>query len=498
MQNMGKSQSGYFDVAIIGGGVVGSLIAFRLSEYRLRVCLIEKEADLACGASGANSSIVHAGYDPLPGTKKAIFNSRGSQIMQKWCKNLGVPYRRNGAILLAFSLDEELTLRKLLQQGRENQVAGLEILSKEGVLKKEPAISPSITAGLYVPNSATVCPYELTFAGAEIAALNGTTFYFEHRVTAIRKREPPDSESGFHITCNLPYSNDPIDIYSRTVVNAAGVYSDVISAMAGDASFTILARRGEYVVLDKSLKGFIGHTIFQTPNKKGKGVLVTPTVDGNILVGPNSNIVDDPGNTATSRNGLDEVIRMGLKSLPNLDVSQAIRNFAGIRATPSTGDFIVGASEKVKGLFQAAGIESPGLTAAPAIAEELERQVAMYFTPAIERKSDYIKHREPPIRFRDLSGPEQEDLIKKDKKYSSILCRCENITEAEILEAIRRPLGASTINGIKMRTRAGMGRCQGGFCMPRILPILARERSIPMESVTISGMGSEMIKGNKR
>ena len=487
----------FYDVVIIGGGVIGSLISYQLSKYEISVCLLEKEADLATEETGANSAIVHAGYDPEPGTKKAEYNVRGNAQMEELCKALHVPFQRNGSLVIAFTPDEKAHLEHLLERGRTNGVPGLAMLSPEEVREMEPFLSKEILCALHAPTGGIICPYELTLAASEVAHLNGVDYLFEHEVTAIETIHSNHSESArFEVTCRVPHETRRLTC--RFLVNAAGVFADKISGMAGDTSFTIIPRRGEYIVLDKTIPDKVAHTVFQTPSAKGKGVLVTPTVDGNILVGPNSQTVADPFDTRTTQQGLEEVWELARRSVPSIEKKWMIRSFAGIRSTPSTHDFILGESSVTKGFFQAAGIESPGLTSAPAIAEEIERVVVEAFSEKPKTKNYYMEERKPTVRFRDLSREEQQVKIRENPLYAQVICRCEEITEAEIVAAIHRPLGAKTVNGVKLRTRAGMGRCQSGFCLPRILTILAREKDVPEESITLFGTGSEILTGKTR
>ena len=304
---------------------------------------------------------------------------------------------------------------------------------------------------------------------------------------------------GFKLWCKTDFDSEIIkNVSCRYLINASGVSSGKISEMAGDYSHRIIPRKGEYITLDKEVEGYIKNTIFQAPTDKGKGVLVTSTVDGNILVGPNAVETIDPFDVSTTEKGISEIKKSGHKSVPGLDFSKIIRSFAGIRATPDTGDFIIGQSIKVTGLFQCAGIESPGLTAAPAIAEKIRNDILNEYKNKVELKKEYKDFREAPIRFRELTYSQREELIIGNRQYANVICRCENVTEAEIIEAIKRPLGAKSVNGIKMRTRAGMGRCQGGFCLPKIIPVLSRELGISMEEVRLYGKGSELLKGRKR
>lgn len=495
-----ESKTPHYDIVIIGGGVIGSLISYGLSKYDLSVCLLEKESDLAMEESGANSAIVHAGFDPEPGSNKARFNIAGNHMMEPLCRKLNVPFIRNGSLIIAFSEEENRIIVQLLERGRINGVEGLELLSREETLEMEPFLSGEITGALHAPTGGIVCPYELTLAASEIAYLNGVSYYFEHEVTRIiqagsMESDPPSSgDDRFEVICDKQGAGFSCNI----VINAAGVFADRISGMAGDYSFKILPRRGEYVILDKIIGGVVRHTIFQTPSSKGKGVLVTPTVDGNILIGPNSEDIDDCTDTCTTEEGVAGIWESATKSIPSLDKRLIIRTFAGIRSTSSTHDFIVEESPGINGFFQAAGIESPGLTAAPAIAVEIERLVMESMKVKPKVKDSYITERGPSVKFRDLPIDEQRKKIKENPLYAHVVCRCEKITEAEIVAAIRAPLGARTVNGVKVRTRAGMGRCQSGFCLPKIMAILAREKDIPEESITLSGKGSELLIGKSR
>ncbi|MHB1483215.1 MAG: FAD-dependent oxidoreductase [Saccharofermentanales bacterium] len=492
----------HYDIVIIGGGVIGSLISYQLSKYELSICLLEKRCDLAMEESGANSAIVHAGYDPEPGSGKALFNVRGNKMMEPLCRSLHVPFKRNGSLIIAFSEEERKTLDRLFERGSINGVEGLELLDRDSVLAMEPALSSEVTGALHAPTGGIVCPYELTHAASEVAFQNGVAYYFNHAVTAIRPitassgtepgKQLPDGR--FEVECGEAGAKFTCDI----IINAAGVFADRISGMAGDGFYKITPRRGEYVILDKTIGDKVGHTIFQTPSSKGKGVLVTPTVDGNILVGPNSQEIDDCSDCSTTDAGINEIWDMAVKSVPSLEKKWIIRTFAGIRSTPSTHDFIIGESTVVPGFFEAAGIESPGLTAAPAIAVEIERLVTESFKVLPKVKKTYIIDRSPVIRFRDLPMDEQRKRIRENPLYAHVVCRCEKITEAEVVAAIRGPLGARTVNGVKARTRAGMGRCQSGFCLPKIIAILAREMNVPEESITLSGPGSEMLVGKTR
>lgn len=489
--------SSQYDIVIIGGGVSGCLIAYRLSKFNISVCLVEKEADLACGATGANSAIVHSGYDPEPGTLKAKYNVRGNSLFDELCRDLGVPFIRNGSLIIAFNEEENEQLVRLKNRGEVNGVPGLRILSASETLELEPAISPGVYSSLFAPTGGIVCPYELTFAAAETAYANGVDFVFGQEVTSIGISE--DDPYRYSVGCDGGVPGGDLSLKAKVIVDAAGAYADKVAAMAGDTSFSIIPRRGEYSIVDKQIGRLVTHTIFQTPTAKGKGVLVTPAVDENIIVGPNAHQTEDPGDTSTSAAGVREIWSMAGKSVPSLDRKYSIRDFAGIRATPSTHDFVIGQAPGIPGFFRAAGIESPGLTAAPAFSEVLTEEITEYLMPeGPALKNEAVMTRKAPVRFRDLSLESQGKLIAEDPRFANVICRCENITEAEIVDAIRRTIGEVTVNGIKMRTRSGMGRCQGGFCLPRVLSIIARETAKPVTSVTLSGNGSDIVTGRTR
>lgn len=494
---MTKSQSipVAYDIVIIGGGVVGSLIAYKLSKYNIRIALLEMREDLACGASGANSGIVHAGHDPMPSSLKAKYNIAGRKVMPGLCRDLGVPYKNNGSIVLSFSEEESSTLESLVERGKENQVEGMKILSRDETIRKEPNISREIHRSLYIPSGSIVCPFELTIAAGETAFLNGTDFYFEHEVVDITL--PRENKTGKYVlVCKNSRKDNTRNIEAGLIINAAGVNSGEICEMAGDYSHRIKPRRGEYIVLDRALSGYVEHTIFSAPTEKGKGVLVTPTVDGNILVGPNSHNVNNPYDVKTTKEGMDEISKFAVKYFPGLDMGKAIRTFSGIRATPDGGDFIVKPSDTVENFIIAGGIESPGLTAAPAIADQIEKIV--FETSKANQKEEYISKREARIRFSDLTQAQQQSLIEKNPDYANVVCRCEHVTLAEVKDSMGRPLGAMSLNAIKVRTRAGMGRCQGGFCLPHLIPAMTRELDISPCEIKLAGKGTEILKGEKR
>lgn len=474
-----------FDVVIIGGGVVGAMTARALSAYKLKICVLEKENDVAMGASKANSAIVHAGFDAKEGSLKARFNVRGSEMMEETARSLGVSYRRNGSLVIGFS-DEDLDhLKSLLERGNKNGVKDLKILTGDEARKLEPDLSPSVTCALYAPTGAIVCPYELTIAAMGHAMDNGALLVRNFEVVNIER-----TDDGYVIT-----SANGEAVNSRFVVNCAGIYSDKISAMVGDDSFTVSPRTGEYMLLDKTAGNTVNCTVFRTPSAMGKGILVTPTVDGNLLCGPTATNTDDKEDTSTTSEGLATVSKQALDSVPSLPLRQVITSFCGIRSVGSTGDFII--KPAAPRFINCAGIESPGLSASPAIAEyvlELLQNEGL----TLEANPDYIKNRPSIHWFREASDEEKAKAISKDGRFAHIICRCECVTEGEIAEALTRNPAAMDIDGVKRRTRSGMGRCQGGFCTPSVIKMISEIGNIPLEKVTKSGKNSFAVIGKSK
>ena len=475
-----------YDVTVIGAGVVGSLIARALSRYELKLCLVDKDSDVSMGASKANSGIVHAGYAAKPGTLKALLNVKGNEMMDTVASELGVPFKRIGSLVVGFGDDDLPALEKLLNDGKANGVPGLKVLDRTEIAAIEPNLSEKASHALYAPTAGIICPYELTIAAAENAVSNGAEIRLGSPVTSIEK-----IEDGFSVTAGGS------TFETTYIINAAGVYSDAIAAMAGDKSIDVSPRKGEYMLLDKSQGGMVNHVIFQTPTKYGKGILVTPTVDGNLLVGPTATDEDDKDDTSTTSEGLSVVSSKGLKSVPGLNLREVINSFAGLRSVPSNGDFTVAQSKSVEGLINVAGIESPGLSASPAIAEYtvgVLKEAGAELTP----KKSFNPIRKPIPRFSEMTDEEKAAKIKENPLYGRIICRCESVTEGEIVDAIHRPVGAHNLDAIKRRTRQGMGRCQGGFCIPRVMSILSRELGISEEEITKCGGDSKMIVGRTK
>lgn len=464
---------------VIGCGITGAAIAFELSKYRLKVAVLEGENDVAQGATKANSAILHAGYDPKPGTLMARLNVRGVELAAELCAKLDVPYRRNGALVLGFSEADKAALQTLHEQGIANGVKGLELLTGEQARNLEPNLSDGVVAALHAPTSAICLPWEYCLALAETAVLNGVELYLEHRVTGLER-----IKGGWRVRTNQG------TFESGFVVNAAGVFAGQVHEMAAPTPWQIQPKRGEYYLLDKNEGSRVSRTIFQCPGKAGKGVLVSPTVHGNLIVGPDASPVEgqDVSNTAA---GLAFVRSTALQSVPSVDLRQSIRNFAGVRAAATTGDFIIGQAEDAPGFFDAAGICSPGLSAAPAIAEYLVGRMGEAGLP-LEKKTDFKCERRH-LRLRELSPEERAAVVKENPAYGRIICRCETVSEGEILQAIHSPIPPRSVDGVKRRAGAGLGRCQGGFCGPRVVELLCRELGISPGEVLQDRAGSYML-----
>ena len=473
-----------YDVAIIGAGVIGGMVARELTKYSLSVCLLEKENDVACGASKANSGIVHGGYDPTPGTLKAKLNVSGVEKLFYTAKELHVPIRRNGSLVCAFSEEEDKVIHALYERGIENEVNELTILSGDEARKREPNLSENVTSALLVSNAGIVCPYELTIAAVGNAMDNGAALRTNYEVTAIVK-----AEDGFRIC-----SKDGRQILAKYLINCAGGYADKIAGLLDDKFFELIPRAGEYMLLDKSEGRTVSHTIFQVPSAAGKGILVTPTVDGNLLTGPTAMEVVAPENTETTSEGLDLVATLAKKSVPNLDFRKVITSFSGIRSSEKGGDFIITASEKVENLIHVAAIDSPGLTSCVAIAEYTVGILKDLGAKLIENPG-FHGERENPHFFKQMTEEKKNAYIKTHPEYGKIICRCETVSEGEIRDAIRRNPPAHDVDGVKRRTRSGMGRCQGGFCAPFVTELLAKERNVSMETITKKGKESCMVTG---
>ncbi len=477
-----------YDVAIIGAGVTGSAIARELSRYQVKACVIEREEDVCCGTSKANSAIVHAGFDAVPGSVKAMVNARGNAMMDQVAADLDVPFKRNGSLVVCTKDQDPKALEELLERGRQNGIEGLRIIDRDQLLQMEPNLADDVVCALFAPTGGIVCPFHLTMGYAENAAMNGVEFKLNTQVDQIIK-----DGDGFKLEVTDRAAGKAECIEAKTVVNAAGVYADVFNNMVSEHKLHIVARKGEYMLLDKSAGHHVSSTIFQLPSAMGKGVLVTPTIHGNLLVGPTAVDVENKEGVNTTLEGLGGLGATAARSVKNVPLNQVITSFAGLRAHEDGDDFIIGEAEDCPGFYNAAGIESPGLSSAPAIGVMVAEMIGDKLS--LEVNPDFNPIRRGILDPDTLSLEERNELIRKQPAYGNIICRCEMITEGEILDAIHRPLGARSLDGVKRRTRAGMGRCQSGFCSPRTMEILEREVPMSMYDITKNGIGSNFVVG---
>jgi len=474
-----------YDIIIIGGGVTGCSIARTLSKYDLNICLLEKEADIASGTTKANSGVVHAGYSADRKYIKRNLCIRGNKLYTQAQKELNFPFRRIGSFVVALEDTQIEELEEQRKKGLQDGVPDLElILDKEKIKKMEPNLTDETVGVLHAPSAGIVSPYELTYALAENAATNGVKFFRNQEVIKIRHQE-------YVFTVKTREG----EFQSNNLINAAGLYASRISKMLGLDYFDIMPRRGEYILFDRNML-HLNKILFPSPTKVSKGILVCPTVHGNTFVGPNAQNIVDLDDLSTTTAGLKEILEGGMKLVPNLPVRSSIRNFAGLRAVPDTMDFIIDNTD-VYGFINVAGILSPGLTSCFAIAERVEEFLELLGVQ-MRVKEDYNPIRPKPERFTNFSQEELDKKIKKDPLWARIVCRCETIPEREIIDAIHAPVGATTVDGVKFRCRAGMGRCQGGFCRPRVMQILSRELNIPMEEITKRGEDTNIVVGKTK
>ncbi len=474
-----------YDVAIIGAGVVGSSIFRELTKYNLKVVVLEKEQDVSMGSSKANSAIVHAGYDPKEGTLAAKYNVIGNEMFEDLCKELSVPFKRNGSLIIAFDEDDLNTVKALYENGTKLGVKKLKILNRDEVLELEPNLSEEVKGALYAPTGGIVGPFEYTIALVENGVLNGGEVQLKKEVVSIGKNDI------FRIL-----TSDGQVIEAKFVINAAGLYADKIHNLICKKNFKILPRSGEYYVMDKNQGKIVSHTIFQCPSKLGKGVLVTPTVHGNLLVGPDARDIEDKEDLGTVAHGLEAIREASMRTTKKINFREGIRNFAGLRAVSDTDDFIIEENAEVKGFIDVAGMKSPGLSSAPAIAlgvVDILRKAGC----TLEKKENFIEKREQ-IHFMELSAEKKAEVIKKNPQYGRMVCRCESITEGEIVDAIKRGFGVLSLDSVKRRCRPGMGRCQGGFCGPKVQEIIAREYEVPLESVVLEKDNSYILIGKSK
>lgn len=476
-----------YDIIIIGAGVVGSCIARELSKYELKTLVLEKEIEAACGTSKANSGIIHGGYDAKTGTLKAKLNVRGNYLVRQLHDRLGIHFKQIGSLVIAFSEEEMQTVKLLYERGVANGVEMLEIWERKKLLSEEPNVSKDAVGALYCGSAGVVCPFDMNLAFLENAIDNGVEFLSENEVLSITK------DSGWY---NIKTNTNVFK--TKLVINAAGLYSADIAKMVGDNEFKILPRRGEYRVFDKNYSSVVNHVCFQAPTNMGKGVLVLPSYYGNFLIGPSAENIPDCEDTSTSSSGISFIDEKALKTVPSLNLRDTIRVFAGVRACPDTGDFMIYPSKNSQGVIHVGGIESPGLSSAPAIGEYVVvlaktegKKLGLNFV----EKKNFNEVRKPIPQFSSIPISEQEKLIKQDEQFAHIVCRCESVTEAEIVQAINRPAGARTLDGVKRRVRPGAGRCQGGFCATLVLKILSRELNLPLDKIRKDRLDSNIIYG---
>lgn len=479
-----------YDVVIIGAGISGTMCAYMLAKYDLSVAVLEAGEDIAAGSTRANSAIVHAGYDAKEGTLKALLNVRGCEMMEGIAKSLDVHYQRCGSLVVGFSSKDREHIELLKKRGEANGVKELRIIEADELHSMEPYVSKDATCALLAPTAGIVCPYDLAFAVSENAVTNGARFHFDFKVDRIEK-----TDNGFAVSAGEK------TIKGKYVLNCAGLYCDEVASLAGDPlPFEIIPRRGEYMLLDKAESFIASRTLFVTPSEKGKGILVSPTADGNIIVGPNANIVEEKSDTSVTYEGLDEIAEGARLITPDINLKANITSFAGVRPTPSSGDFYIQPSSKIDGLIHVAGIESPGLASSPAIGEyvvEILKKCGL----KMKKRKNYIKTRSRTGNYKlfcDMTNEERAEAIEKNPAYAKMICRCENITEGDILNAIHRPIPAHTVDMVKRRTRSGMGRCQGGFCRTRVADIISRELDIPLSEIRKFTKNSKILYGKTK
>ncbi|MBO5714252.1 MAG: NAD(P)/FAD-dependent oxidoreductase [Clostridia bacterium] len=475
-----------YDVIVIGGGVIGGAVLRELSRYQLKACMLEKQDDVCMGQSKANSGIVHAGFDAVPNTLKAKFNVLGNVMMPDYTAELGVKYKNNRSLVLAFSEEELKTLETLLERGKENGVKGLSILDKQQLKQIEPNVSDDCLGALLASTGGIVCPYELTIAQIGNAMDNGAELLTEFDVVSAIK-----TQDGFTVK-----AVDGREVSAKVVINCAGLGGEKVSKIFGDDSVKVNGRKGEYILLDKKCKGFVSQTLFCTPTKKGKGILVSPTVDGNILLGPTSVEIED-GLTITTQEGLSEIKTIADKMCVNIPHREQITSFAGVRAYSDRHDFVIEESSIVKNFINCIGIESPGLTSAPAIGKYVVEEIVGKMLN-LNKKANFNGSREHSEQFKNLSIEQKNQVIKNNPSYGKIVCRCEQITEGEIIKAITQNPPARTIDAVKRRTRAGMGRCQGGFCQTSVAELIAKHSNIKFEQVKKGGSNSTLVWGKTK
>ncbi len=477
-----------YDVAVIGAGVIGTSIARELSKFNINIVVLERDNDISTGTTKANSAIIHAGYDAPFDSLKGTLNVRGNKMFDKVCEELSVPFKRIGSLVIAHNDEEIKTIQELYNNGIKLGLSNLEIIDGKKVLEMEPNINRDVIKALYAPSAGIIEPWELAIAYCENAMDNGAELRLNFEVKNIEKKGE-----------NFVIHSDEDVIETKYIINAAGVYADSIYNMVTESDFEIHPRKGQYFLLDKEAGELVNHVVFPCPTKMGKGTLITPTMDGNIIIGPDSEdlTINEKEDTNTTNNRLNHVKDLAKQICTNIPYNLNITTFAGLRAEPTGGDFIIEASKKVHGFINVAGIKSPGLSSAPAIAEYVV-DIFKELNPDVSIKEDFNPIRRARIKFEKLSDVEKNELIQKNPQYGRIICRCEMITEGEIVDAIHRNAGGRTVNGIKRRARPGAGRCQGGFCGPRVMEILARELNVPIEDILQENKGSVILTGQTK
>ena len=490
-----------YDVCIIGAGITGCFLARDLSKREISVLLLEKEPDVANGATMANSAIIHAGNDPKDGTLKAAMNLRGNRMYEDICRELGTAFIRTSALVVATSPEEELTLSERYEKAVSRGIP-VRMLSREEAVGMEPNLSDLVTKAMELPTTGVICPWEVTIALAEEAVQNGVELHLEETVIGIRKIAKDDKRSdGSKSVSGYIIQSQAAAYEASCVINCAGVFAGAVYEMISDKRpipFIITPRRGEYFVVDKLKSPVVNRVIYPVPSKVGKGILATPTIDGNLLIGPNAQNIDDFDGINTTYEGLAFVREKISKTVKNIPMNKVIRQFAGLRASGESDDFIIEEAADAANFINVACIDSPGLTSAPAISEYvIDKFIRDQFPEKMTMKTNF-QHRRPTIRIHQMSVDERMKLVEKDPTFGNIICRCEQVTEGEILDVIRRPVGARTVKGVKKRARPGMGRCQGGFCEPRVVEILSRELGIPKTDIRYDSKLSTLLLGETK
>ncbi|MDY0214090.1 MAG: NAD(P)/FAD-dependent oxidoreductase [Bacilli bacterium] len=473
------------DIIIIGAGVIGGLIARELGKYKLDVLILEKDNDVANGTTSANSAIVHSGYDPKPGSKKAYFNVKAVPMFKELCAELDVEFKRIGSLTVAQSVDELPQLIELQKRATENGVE-VKILSKEEVHRLEPNLKDHIEGGLFAPTAGIVNPFELTANAIENAMDNGVKLALNSKVISISK-----------VNDHFVIKTEKDTYETKIIINAAGVYADNIINLVSKADFTITPRKGSYFVIDKLPVPLVNSVVFPLPNVHSKGILAVPTTAGNFLIGPTSEQIMSKEDVGTDYESLQKIKDNANRLLNNIPFHKTIRTFSGLRATPSTGDFVIEHDPYVQGLINVAGIESPGLASAPAIALYVVHDLVNSLNK-LEAKESFNPHIRPRIRANRLNAKDLKALVKENKDYATLVCNCEEITKAEIIDLLKRPIPVKSVKAIKKRLRAGFGLCQGGFCTPKVIEIMAEFYGVSVDEIAYDEKESYVVKQNEK